>query len=412
MIVEYEALNRSGATVSDSMVVEEIAQVYAELKRRGLMPIRIGKGKKESSGAGLTKLLRIGDKANKADPRRAARKELPFFTTQMSIMLETGTQVAPALTAIEQQMTCPRWRILVGQLRQHVEEGGSLATGIAAYPKVFDPIYVSMISAGETSGKMSDILKQLAQFSRQADRIRSKIISAMIYPILLSVISGSVMMVLIFFVLPRFEAIFEEMNVDLPGSTKALMALSNAIRHHLLLTMLSLGAVVGGVIYWLRSVPGQRFRARNVLKLPIFGSLISSLINARIFRLIGLLIEANVSLLEALELTKSATNNYLYIDLVTKVHDNVLNGQPMYEEMLRSKLISPSISQMIRTGEENSQIGKVMTMLADYLDDRNETTVATLTSIMEPVILMVMGIIVGTIAISLVLPMFDLSQIS
>jgi len=129
-------------------------------------------------------------------------------------------------------------------------------------------------------------------------------------------------------------------------------------------------------------------------------------------RLIGLLVNANVSLLEALNLTKTATKNYLYTEMICDIHDNVLNGLPMNEVMLQSGLIPPSIAQMVRTGEENSQIGKVMTTLSDYLDDRNETKVATLTSIMEPVILIFMGVIIGTIAISLVLPMFDLSQIS
>jgi len=169
---------------------------------------------------------------------------------------------------------------------------------------------------------------------------------------------------------------------------------------------------VFALVYWLNSEPGQRFVARNSLKLPIAGDLISSVINARIFRILGLLIESNVPLLESLKLVQTSTRHYMYADLVKTVHDEVLVGRPMYECMQQSGLIPPSIVQMVQTGENNGQIGRVMTMLADYLDDRNDTQISTLTSIMEPVILIFMGLFIGTIAISLVLPMFDLSKIS
>lgn len=413
MKVEFKALNQTGTMVSDSLFVDEFSQANAELSRRGLIPISIKPERQNVlAGFSLKSLFANISKNDAVSPNKASKKELPFFTTQLAILLETGTPVAPSLSAIEKQIRCPHWKLVVGQLHQHVAEGGSLASAVAMYPKLFDPIYSSMISAGEASGNLSIILNRLAELSQQSDRLRNKVRSAMIYPVLLTFISINVLSVLIFFVLPRFATVFEEMNVTLPGSTQFLLTLSDMVRSHLILTISAMAIGLTSIIMWLRSIPGRHFVARFSLKIPAIGDLISSTIIARIFRLIGLLIEANVPLLEALELTKKSTRHYLFAELIEKVHDNVLVGQPMHDVMAQSNIIPPSMTQMVQTGEDNGQVGKVMTLLANYLDDRNDTSISSLTSIMEPVILIVMGLLIGIIAISLVLPMFDLSQIS
>jgi type IV pilus assembly protein PilC len=414
MIVQFTALNSRGALVADRLVAENVAEAYAELTGRGLTPVRIDV-KSDSTSAqakGLQSIIRKLSSYDAANPKRAAKKEVPFFTSQMSILLETGTPVVASLEAIERQTKCPHWRMLVSQLKQHVEEGGTLASGMAFYPQQFDAIYVSMISAGESSGTLPNILGHLAGMSRQTDRLRHRIISAMIYPAMLTCIAISVIFVMAFFVLPRFALVFAEMHVKLPDSTKALMAFSDFVRQNIILSLVITVSAVTGVVYWLRSKVGRRFISRNILRIPIFGSLVCSVINARLFRLLGLMINADVPLLESLELATKATRNYLYVELLQRVHDSVLNGQLMYEAMADSKLMPPSISQMIHTGEKNGQTGKVLAMLADYYDDRNETKIGTLTSIMEPIILIVMGFVIGSVAISLVLPLFDLSRIS
>ena len=413
MLVEYQAIDNSGNILADSLTADDLPQAQAELTRRGLTPVRLNAASATSSSTFGKSTLRLPF-ANRKEPNtaRASRRERSFFISQMAILLETGTPVAASLDAIEKQVACPHWRLLVAQLHQHVEDGGALASAVALYPHVFDPVYVSMISAGEASGNLPHILNSLAELARKAERIRSKIISAMIYPVLLTTIAGAVVSVLIFFVLPRFATIFEEMKVDLPGTTKTLMAISDTVRAHALLIVLAVATSIAALVYWLRHPRGQRFLARFTLKVPVFGSLTTSIINARIFRLIGLLIQSSVPLLQALELTVASTKNYLYAALMRRVYDNVLNGRSMFEAFSHGQLMPPSLVQMIRTGEENGKIGKVMTMLADHLDDANETKIGTLTSIMEPFILIFMGLIIGTVAISLVLPMFDLSRIT
>ena len=413
MKVEFKALNQSGAMVTDSLIVDELSQAAVELARRGLTPISITQSSGGSTaGFSLKSFLANSMDSQSANPKKASKKELPFFTTQLAILLETGTPVASSLSAIEKQLRCPHWKLVVGQLHQHVEEGGSLASAVGLYPKLFDPIYSSMISAGEASGNLSEILNRLAELSQQSDRIRSKIKAAMIYPALLTFISINVLSVLIFFVLPRFATVFEEMNATLPASTKALLLLSDTVRSNLIISVGALAASVVSIVIWLRSEPGHHFMDRFCLKLPVAGELIASIIIARIFRLIGLLIQANVPLLDALDLTRLSTRHYLFAKMMQDTHDHVLVGQPMHEVMTQSKLISPSMTQMVQTGEENGQVGKVMTLLADYLDDRNDTQISMLTSLMEPIILIVMGTLIGGIAISLVLPMFDLTKIA
>ncbi|MCP4707102.1 MAG: type II secretion system F family protein, partial [Planctomycetes bacterium] len=320
--------------------------------------------------------------------------------------------VAASLSALERQLTCPHWRLLVGQLKQRVIEGASLASAVGAYPEIFDPIFSSMISAGEASGKLPAILNRLAQLSRQSDRLKHKVMSAMIYPTLLTTIALSVVMVLIFFVLPRFSAIFAEMNVELPGSTKALLAVSAIVRNHFILVFVSAASVIAAIVLWVRSQRGKYFIARNVLKIPVVGNLICAINNARICRLIGLLVESSITLLDSIELTRASVKHFMFADLLKNMHSNVLVGRSMHEIMATTKIVPASITQMVHTGEENAQVGRIMTLLADHLDDRNETQISTLTSVMEPLILILMGLIIGIVAISLVLPMFDLSRIS
>lgn len=413
MIIEYQALDLTGSIVTDTLTVADTAEAYTELKRRGLTPVRVTQSKNTNQHADgfLGSLLQRFSSTNAIDPRKARRKHLIFFTTQLTILVETGTPIAASLGALESQFTCPHWGQLISLLRQHVEEGTTLAAAMSQYPEVFDKVYTNMVAAGESSGNLNHILTRLSAMTRQSDRLRSRIIAAMIYPTLLTTISISVLCVLIFFVLPRFEAVFEDMNVDLPGSTKALLAVSNTVRNHMLFTIFSVAAVVTGAIYWLRTEHGRRFVMRYSLRVPVAGPLICSINMSRLLRLLGLMVDSSIPLLEALELTAAATKNYLYAELMEKLRANVIDGQPMYPVLEHSPLVAPGISQMVRTGEENSRLGMVVGLLADHLDEDNETKVNTLTSIMEPVILIVMGFVVGTVALSLVLPMFDLTSI-
>ncbi len=414
MEFEYQALNRTGTVIRNTIAVNNVSQVYVELKRMGLIPVRISPAVQTETvwKRYWGQILKKSGYSNEPDPRRAQQKHLPFFTTQMAIMLQAGTQLADVLNALEQQMACPHWKALAAELYRQVREGGNLASAMNTYSNVFDKIYVSMIAAGEKSGKMVSILNQLAAFSQRADRLRNKIISAMIYPLVLSMIAVGVLVVLLFFVLPRFENIFLEMKVNLPASTKMLLTVSAALRTNMVLSLAGLAGTIVGIVYWLRSAYGRRLIARTALRLPVIGLMIKSVQSARIMRLIGLLVEANVPLVDSLDLTRQACSNYLFRDMMQDVYDSVVNGHSMYEVMQSSGIMDSSVVQMVRTGEENSQIGQVTTMLAGYLDDRNETQIGMLTHIMEPLILVLMGTVIGGLAISLILPMFDLSQIS
>jgi len=413
MIVTYQAINAAGNIVSDSLTVDDLAHAHEHLRNEGLTPVRVA-ARRDSTNKQNNLFDNIRKKLaghGQPDPQHASPKELAFFTEQMAILLETGTPVAPSLQAMARQVNCPHWAALINRLYQHVEEGGSLASAAEAFPRVFDPIYASMIAAGEASGNLPTVLSRLGQIQRQSDRIKRKVLAACIYPALLTTMAMAVTGVLVFIVLPRFAQVFTDMNVDLP-STKFILNISGLVRQHFLLAPLLTASVIAAIVYALRTNAGRRFRARNSLRLPIFGPLIKAIHNARVFRLIGFLIESSVPLLEALRLTQKASTNYLYINLLQSMHESVLNGRSMHEILLESPLIPASLAQIVHTGEDNAQVGRVMTTLADHLDDHNETQINMLTSIMEPVILIFMGLILGTVAISLVLPMFDLSRIS
>ncbi len=398
--------------IADTLTVDDADEAYAELTRRGLTPVTIVPHTGRSAAGNPLRKLLARKQAGPGNPLHAKRSELPFFTSQLAIMLETGTPLAAALESLAEQMTCPHWQALISQLSRQVEEGSSLAHAAGAYSHVFDPVFIAMISAGEASGTLAQILTRLANLTRRSSRLRHKVIAALIYPAMLTGIAISVICLMIFFVLPRFATVFTEMNVQLPASTRILLAISNFVRVHPIIFGLVLAAVITALVLFIRSESGKAWRARISLRLPIMGPLLIATINARIYRMIALLTEASVPLLDALELTRTATRNPAYTSLLAQTHESVLNGRTMYEILSASRLIPPSQARMIHTGEQNAQIGKVTGMLADYLDDINETKVGMLTSIMEPILLIGMGLLIGSVAVSLVLPMFDLSRIA
>jgi type II secretory pathway component PulF len=398
----YKAVGRDGATLNETIDASDAAEAMDNLRRQGIF---------------VSEIAPASDAAVKAsDPTRhrvSGRKRLTHlvnFTRQIAVLVSSGTPLVQALVSLERQATDKQWHAVLEKLRVLVEEGASLSAAMEQFPQYFDPICRSLISAGESSGKLEPMLDRLAKLVRKQLQIRNAITGAMVYPTLLIFIAIGVMVVMLTFVLPRFAGLFATLDTPLPPTTKLVMWMSDAVRGYWWAILIGLGAAGAALKFWLASPAGKLAFDQFSVKAPIFGVIVRSFATARIARLIGVQIDSHVPLLEALALTKSATRNSLYAQLIASAEDAATRGQPISVAFTDSPLINPSVAEALRSGEQTGQVASLLLNIADFLDEENDTTVRSLTSIIEPIILIVLGVIVGFLAISMFLPLIDLTS--
>lgn len=361
-----------------------------------------------------------GDSAPSAGSQRADRlvtwgktrrlKDLALFMRQLSVLISTGTPAVEAITVLERQLPDGAWRTVVSDVRRRVEEGSTLSAALEAHPGWFDPVCRSLIAAGESRGKLGDMLVRLSALTRQQLKIRGAVAGAMVYPAVLMCVAVSVMGLMIGFVMPRFEGLFEQLGAPLPPSTAILMDAGRELRQHWYFYGGALLAAVAGLVAFLRSDAGRLAFDRAAVRLPQLGKVTRAFATARIARVLGVLLEGKVALLDALALTRQASGNSLYAALIERAEQNVTRGETVTSALEGSSLISPSVVEALRSGERTGQVAPVLLSIADFLDEDNEVVVKTLTSIIEPLILMVLGVAVGLVAMCMFLPLFDLTS--
>lgn len=403
MPFRYQAIDPQGKTVTDVIDATSAREAADLLRDRRLFVTQLT----ETSEAATT--VAPGTTEGKADGKL---KEVVFFTQQLSMLIRSGARVTQALTVMENQCQRPAWRRVVSSVRSEVEAGRPLSTALARFPKLFTPVYVNMISAGEASGNMGLAFDRLTKLMRQQQEIRNRVIGALSYPAGLTLLCVAVIGVLFTFVLPRFEEMFETVGVDLPASTRVLLTISKwCIGHWPWLIAGALGAVVGLVVF-VRSAAGQQLLSRTMVRVPIFGRIVRSVILAQVCRVWGQLLESKVGLLEAVELTQDSTTNFDFRVLLAKTAEAITGGQSVGGPLLSSWLVPQTFSAAIATGEESGRLGDALLFVAGCLDEDNGQVLASLGRIIEPLLLSIMGLIVGTVAISLFMPLFDLATIA
>jgi type II secretory pathway component PulF len=399
MKFRYKGFDVAGTAVLNSIEATNAIEAAEALRRQGIFATEV----MDASKAGASPMrLRA--------PRLGVRlKNLAMFTRQLQVLVSTGTPLAQALAALERQSASASWRGIVGDLRSRVESGAALSAAMAEHPLYFDSICRSLVAAGESAGNLAAMLDRLAALVRKQLQVRRSIVGATIYPSLLIFVAGAVMVVLMTFVLPRFAELFKSLDTPLPPTTQFLMSLSALLRNDWwLLLLISIPGVIFA-IGWLRSAAGNRTIDTVVLRLPQFGAIVKSFATARLTRILGVLLQGRVPLVEALQLTRGACSNHHYADLMDNAVAAVTRGDSLAVALSDDRLIAPSVQEAVVSGERSGQLAALLTTLADFMDESNEVTVRALTSILEPVILVVLGLLVGFVAVSLFLPLFDLT---
>lgn len=395
MRYSYVAFDGEGLRHEGSIEAASEGAARASLAEKQLFVVECGFGE----GA-----ERPGGKRGKRMPRWRCLAE---FTRQTAIMVSTGTPVVQALQAVERQVLDPAFGEVIADVRKRVEEGSMLAEALSKHPKYFDAVSRSLVSAGESSGRLSEMLEKLAYINRQQEVVRKNVGAALAYPVTLMCIAIIVLLGMLMFVVPRFAVLFESLDAPVPASTAVLMAISNHLRAAWWYEIPGALGLLGGTVLWIRSPDGRRTLDAMSLHLPVLSGVVMRLAMARIARLLGVLVESRVPLLDAIALTQQSMTHRAYADLLGEVSETVTRGNPMSTVILQSTLVTPSFAEAIRSGEESGQVGPVLISLAGYMDEDNAVLLKSVTQLLEPLVLVVLGLVIGTVAVSMFLPLFD-----
>ena len=350
--------------------------------------------------------LRRGEKKGKVSV-----KLLCTFTRQLSTLVDAGLPILRSLRILEQQQKPGMMRVAIRLVAEDVEGGATLSEAMGRHPKAFDRLYVNMVRAGELGGVLDLILQRLADFMEKAQALKRKVIGAMIYPAAVITFAVGIVTGLLVFVVPIFRDIFSGMGQKLPGATRMLLGLSEGIAAGGWIYIIAFPFAVWLLFRLLRLSPAGRYGVDKFkLSVPVVGTIISKTSVARFARTLGTLLSAGVPILEALNITRETSGNEVYARALLKVHDGIREGDSFADPLRRAKIVEPMVVNMIDVGEETGELDKMLAKVADTYDDEVETLVAGMTALLEPVMVILLGGIVGFIVVALFMPMVGMIQ--
>lgn len=340
-----------------------------------------------------------------------SNKDILNFTNQLSVMIRAGISLQDSLELIAEQQQNQKFKAVITDLKERIESGQSFSQALGEHPKIFTNLYVNMVAAAEISGSLSTMLEKLHEYLDADADTRSQIKGAMVYPIIIACMAVFVTVFLLCFVLPRFTGIFAGKEHLLPRPTKALLGASDFLRSYWFLIIPGVCAVISLFIYFINTVPGRLWWDKTKLVLPIIRKLCRSLYITRSLHTMGVLAKAGVPLLNTLSITAQIAGNVLYKDMWLGVHDDVRQGKKIASSLMQFDLMPSNVVQMIRAGEDSGTIADVLKHVADFYARELKTVIKTVTSMIEPIMIIVMGVLVGFIAMSIILPIFKMSSV-
>jgi len=402
-VYEYRALNLSGRPVKGIIDADSSKAARLKLRRNGIYPIE------------LQEEAVVHADRREIDPlwifHRIKLPEVAIAVRQLSTLLRAGLPLVESLTAVIDQVANPTLKKVIAQVRERVNEGSALADALAQHPRIFSSLFVNMTRAGERSGALEIVLERLADFTEKQVAFRNKTWAAMVYPILMTFVGVGVLGFLLGYVIPTVTQIFEDFKQSLPLPTLILIAISGVLRRFWWVGMAGLVLVVVGIDRYGRTGPGRLLLDRLRLKAPILGPLRLKIAIARFARTLAILLKSGVPVLTSLDIVKSIVNNQVLLQAIEEARDNIREGEDIAPPLRRSQLFPPMATHMIAVGEKSGQLEDMLLRVADAFDAEVDTTVQGLTSLIEPFMILIMGAVVGFIALSILLPIFQINQI-
>lgn len=395
-VFDYEAIEQNGKSKKGNLEANDVEAVMSALKAQGLTPISVSKQTM------LTKDIDI------SIGKRVSSKDLAIFCRQFSSILNAGVTIISALEMLYEQSENKYMATAIRDVQTAVEKGDSLADGMRTQPKVFPEILVNMVEAGEASGSLDVALDRLTTHFEKSDSLKSTVKNAMLYPIMVIIVSIVVVIIMMVKVVPSFMDMFEEVDGELPAITKMVIGISNFIVHNGLIIGLFIVLLIVLFSLYKSSDKGRYQLSAFALKVPLFGKLVRKSASATFTRTLSTLLASGISLIDAVEITSRVVDNEVFKEALIQAKDEVERGVALSEPLEACGQFPPMVYRMIRIGEETGNMESMLDKVADFYEEDVENTTKALTTIMEPIIIIVLAVIVGTIMLAVMSPMFAL----
>jgi type IV pilus assembly protein PilC len=339
------------------------------------------------------------------------RKELPGFSRQMAAMLSAGMPIVASLETLEEQAVNPNFKIAIGMVRKSIENGSSFSESLQQLPQIFDVLYVNMVRAGEQSGQFAETMKRIGELLEATARLRRKVKSAMTYPVVVLSMSLIIASGMIIFIVPVFAGMFKDFGGKLPAPTQFLVDLSNGIKHYALIIVPSIILAVWLFRKWKKTASGAWALDRFALKAPVFGILVQKVAVARFSRTLSQLVQSGVPILNALEIVAKAAGNLVIEAAIMDARKAVEHGDTLSSGLDGKDCIPTLVVRMLSAGEKTGKVDEMLASVADTFDDEVETMLASLTSLLEPLLMVFLGVVIGGIVVCMFLPIFKMTEV-
>ncbi len=399
----YTAKSKVGDIQNGHISAGDIEAAKRALREQSLFLIDI---RKKAANSPFTALFGPRDRG------ALSKRDLLSVTTQLAIMARSGVDLASSFQSLSQQCSNPALRRILAQVHKDVTGGKSISDAMQAQTAVFGDAYVASVAAGEAAGKLPEILGRLAQFQRTEMRVRATVRALLAYPLLLTGVSSLVVIGLVTFVLPKFVDIFSQFDVSLPVITQVVVAISDTLRHYIIIWLPLLLATIVGLAVSRNVEAGRKKWDYAMLNTPILRDITRAFYIGRTFRLLGLMIESGVPLLEGLKLTRNSVRNILYRRLFDELEESILNGRGLAASLINAGFVPAVAAEMILTAERTGTLGMVTELMGEHYEEEGESKLRELATVLEPLIIVMMGVIVATIVMAVMLPMFDIATMA
>jgi type IV pilus assembly protein PilC len=393
----YDAINAQGMQMTGTISAIDVGTAREQLQSRGLLPQSLH----EKPAAGEAS---VGGAFKKVKP-----KSLQVFARQLATMIEAGVNVVTALVTLEEQTDDKYLREVVAEVRGDVEAGLILSKALGRHPRVFNRLFIAMVAAGESSGTLDTVLDRVATQIEKETKLKRRVKGAMVYPAVVLSFATLVLIFMLLFIVPVFQNVFDQLNGQLPKPTQIVIGASHALRNYWFLIFPSIGLVIWALRRLKRTEEGRRRWDQFRLRIPMkIGDVVQKIALARLSRTLATLVAAGVDIITALEIASGTAGNWVIETALARTAERVHEGTPISTPLQEDPIFPPMVSQMVRIGEETGELDKMLGKVADFYEDEVDASIQSLTSIIEPILMIGVGAMVGTIVISMYLPMFKM----
>jgi len=401
-IFKYKGLDKTGKEIKGSVNVESLAIAKTRVKSMGIMLTEISEETSQNLKKGSVNIT-FGSGVSTVD--------LALMTRQLATLLKAKIQVVEAFTALVDQTDNPRLKITLSEIKQKVNEGSSLASALSDYPTIFDNVYVNMVEAGETSGTLEIVLLRLADFTESQVKLNNKIKSAMTYPVIMMTVGGIMISIIFAVVIPKLSKIFIQRKMELPIQTKISIWISNTIINYWWLIIIAIIGLVYFFKKWVKTTSGRSKWDSLLLKLPIVGELVTMINVSRFCSTLATLLQSGVPILSAMRIVSNLISNVHMKKAVEESRTSISEGASLTNPLIKSELFPPMVTHMIKLGEKSGELEPMLQIVAENYEDQVNSKLSGLTSILEPIMMVGMGLVVAFVVFSVVVPMMQMNSL-